>query len=278
MPEGVVAQEVWMSARLIAVCVLATACMEVGLTSLGDKSGPVDTGLAEPSDVDTGVLDPDDTEPTEPSDTGTPTDDTAAPPAAEPCSGVLRTVRWEVDFPERSGCGWEEDGNLEPLDAFVQAVEHQSVSVPLDGGGVVCDVRFEFGVSQGGMTFPLRYDDQLLLSLNDRVIFSSDQDFIPDLETDSDGLVRFDWLAVRGRPMNFTPTAWALGDDYVLEFPGHDVEGVATVAIADEDLSTLRSSATDALEFELWAFGDNDVTDCGHSGLGFWVEVEVDGS
>ena len=196
-------------------------------------------------------------------------------PEPEPCDGRTETVRIDVGFPETEGCRWEAGDNLSPVDARVRAVMTDSMEVDLGDDVEVCDVRFEFAHSEGGMGFMLQYDDQLLLTLNERIVFSTDRRLVEGQSVDREGLHLFDWMTVRDIEMDFSPEPWALGTDYELDMPPHDVLGSAYIAVDDAALSTLRDAATDDLVFSLHAFGDNDPSDCGHSGLDFWVELDV---
>jgi len=258
----------------LLVVLLAAGCVEHGLTPITDppKGGEgredtawpagFDTGEPDPIAPDTGAVDLDD-----------PADDLGEP---LPCSGAVRTVRHEVVFPARSSCVFGRGDNLAAVDAVVSARETQGVETGALPDAALCDIRFEFAESQGGMSFPLRYDDQLMLTLNQRVVFASDERMVHALPEDGDGFARFDWAALRGMGMDFAPVPWALGPGPVLELPSHDVQGDAFVQIEDEPLGALRGVADGAITFELHSFGDNDPTDCGHTGLAFWVELDFD--
>ena len=196
-------------------------------------------------------------------------------PEPDPCDGRRTTVRVDVDFPETAECSWGAGDNLSALDARVRALETQEVAIDLGADVPVCDVRFEFAESEGGMGFMLQYDDQLMLTLNERIIVATDRRMVVDQPTDADGLLVFDWAEVRDMEMDFHPEPWAIGHDYELEMPSHDTVGPAFIAVEDAALSSLRTAATEELVFSLHAFGDNDPTDCSHTGVGFWVELDV---
>ncbi len=204
-----------------------------------------------------------------------------------PCQGATEEQRHEIVFEQTEECRWGENGNLLPRDLFIQAREAQVYEIDLDGREV-CDFEFEFAASRGGIAFDLQYDDHLLLTANDRVIFSSDRRLVVDQVQDQYGLYVFDWETVKGMPMDFRSTPWGLGEDAILEFPDSDVGGTARISIDDDALSDLASAAEEELTFSLLAFGDDNSAsdetrgngpvqaDCSHTGVSFWVKVFVD--
>jgi len=197
----------------------------------------------------------------------------------EPCAeDVLHTKLFDIEFPERDGCGWDQGENLGPVDSYIRAVESDSVSIQLGPDEVLCDLRVEFSTEEGGLSFPLQYDDQLLFSFNDRVVFSSDERLVDEFRVDANGLPVFDWLAIRDMEMWFNNTTpWAVGTGYTLELPGHATAGDAVIAIDPVAISGLASAAEESSEvvMSLHALGDNDPTDCGHTGMSFWIELDI---
>lgn len=219
-------------------------------------------------------------EPEAPADVSSP-----EPPAGEvvaphdPCAeGVLHTKLYDIEFPARDGCSWDQGENLGPVDAYIRAIESDSVSIELGPDEVLCDLRVEFSTEEGGLSFPLEYDDQLLFSFNDRVVFSSDERLVDEFRVDTNGLPVFDWLAIRDMEMWFNNTTpWAVGSGYTLELPGHATAGDAVIAIDPVAISGLTAAAEQSSEvvLALHALGDNDLTDCGHTGMSFWMELDI---
>ena len=260
----------------LALLLLSAACSDQGLNPLGQdpESGhelppyeEPDPGYPDPGAVDTGDFDTGDGE------IGWGDDDPGEP---LPCTGAVRSVRLQLDFPARAGCGFGSGDNLPAVDAYVQAHHTQIESFVVGDDATVCDIRFEFAASQGGLGFPLRYDDQLLFALNDRVIFASDARMVNPLPRDAEGFAIYDWSAVRGLAMDFSPTPWSVGEGDVIDLPSHDVSGDAFLQIDDDALQAFRGVADGHLDFSLVSFGDNDRSDCGHTGMSFWVELDVE--
>ena len=210
----------------------------------------------------------------DPPETTTPAlDDDPDPCAADQ---VLTEVH-HVDFPAVAGCSWDRLDNLSPVDLYMRAIGTQTAQFELGPGEMLCDLRVEFSTTEGGLNFPLQYDDQILFAFNERVVFTSDGALLTELETDASGLAIFSWLDLRDRPMSFDSQPWAVGTGYTVVLPGHDVPGDAVIAIEPNAISSLTSAADQAslIEMSLHAFGDNDPSDCGHTGMSFWLELDI---
>ena len=77
--------------------------------------------------------------------------------------------------------------------------------------------------------------------------------------------------------MPFYSAPWAIGNATHIVLPNHDVNGAAHLEVDGLALSELSSLAREEsrLDLQLWAFGDNDESDCGQSGISFWVDVTM---
>jgi len=198
-------------------------------------------------------------------------------PTVEPCQGDINTEQWLVEFAAREGCAWGSGDNLSGLQGYFRGHEEQAWVYPVAQDTRVCDVRFEFSQEYGGLAFPLRYDDHLLFTFNNRVIFTTFSPLLDGLDADPLGYAIFHWLHVRDRPMQFYVEPWAVGSDYTVDLPNSDVMGDAVLALDAQALSDVSRSAlsVNTLDLQLYSFGDNDLTDCGHTGLSFWVEIDL---
>jgi hypothetical protein len=194
----------------------------------------------------------------------------------DPCKSELHTVRFEVEFPESEGCLWDQDDNLSPVDKLVRARSIDEVRL-LREEDVVCDLQFEFSTEQGGIDFDLRYDDQLMLALNERVIFISNERLLDQLGRDSEDRLLANWDSIKDLEMPFYSAPWAIGNATNIVLPNHDVAGAAHLEVDGVALSELSGLAREEarLDLQLWAFGDNDESDCGQSGISFWVDVTM---
>ena len=236
---------------VLSLAIFAAGCMDHGYV---DLAGPVDTPVPE----DTGV----------PLDTG----------VYVPCSGEVETVDWYVEFPPTQGCEFSNGQNLRPVDAVFSAHEEQHAVWDVAENEVICDVRFQFTRDQGGVTTPLQYDDHLAFTMNDRLLFASDVSIVEPMTSDANGYAVFEWENLRGNTLAWATNTWSVGSDFVLVLPGHDTRGEASLLLDDEAISEVTASALEAggIDLALHGFGDNDPTDCGHTGLGFWVEIDRD--
>ena len=237
-------------------------------------------GLAGCTDYLLRTLEPPVKSPGETADTGPSSffEDFSAPqPSVHPCEGETITQQWLVEFPARSGCSWGAGDNLSALQGFFRGHEEQAQSYALSEDLRVCDVRFEFSQESGGLSFPFRYDDHMLFTFNDRVIFTTFRPLLDGLDSDALGYPIFNWLHARDTMMQFFVEPWAVGSDYTVDLPTSDVLGDAVLELDTQALSDVTTSAlsVNAIDLKLHSFGDNDVSDCGHTGLSFWVEIDV---
>lgn len=230
---------------------LATGCMDHGYVAMDNPAPP-------PVTMDTGT----------PVDTG----------SYIPCSGEVETVDWYVEFPPTEGCDFDNGENLAPVDAVFSAHHAQHAVYEVAEDEVICDVRFAFTRGEGGVVTTLQYDDHLAFTMNDRLLFASDTSIVDPMGTDESGFAVFDWEDLRGRTLGWDTTTWSVGSDYELILPGHDARGQASLQLDDAAIAEVAAAALEAggLDLALHGFGDNDPTDCGHTGLGFWVQIDRD--
>jgi len=209
-------------------------------------------------------------------------EDKEEPPAqtntitTDPCAET-ETVVWNVEFPQTQGCMWNEDGNLSPAEAHFQARAEQLMTYNLDNGKEICDVQFEFSSDFGGITFPFRYDDHVLFTFNDRIVFSSYEPLNERFANDDHGYLFYDWDAMRGFPMQFYISPFGVDNQIEMNLPNHDQAGNAFLSVGGTALSALTQEALKEkrLDLQFVSFGDNDQDDCEHSGFSFWVEIEI---
>ena len=193
-----------------------------------------------------------------------------------PC-GQTETIIWEVEFPATLGCNWNENDNLHPIEAHFQARQEQAVSYNLDYDQEICDVRFEFSSEFGGLHFPFHYDDHVLFTFNDRIVFNSYSPLHQRFATDEHGYFFYDWLDMKGHPMQFYLSPYGVGEQIQMDLPDHDQIGSAFLSVDGTALHHLTQEALKEkrLDLQFVSFGDNDEQDCEHSGFSFWVEIEL---
>ena len=187
------------------------------------------------------------------------------------------TIVWEVEFPATMGCEWNQNDNLHEREAFFQARKEQFVSYELDYEEEICDVRFAFSTEFGGIEFPFHYDDHVLFTFNDRIVFNSYAPLNENFATDEHGYFFYDWNDMKGVPMQFYVAPYGVGDHIQMNLPDHDQLGDASLSVDGTALSHLTREALKEkrLDLQFVSFGDNDSHDCEHSGFSFWVEVDL---
>ncbi|MEM6928633.1 MAG: hypothetical protein AAF602_16975 [Myxococcota bacterium] len=168
-----------------------------------------------------------------------------------------------IDFSARDDCDFGRRGNLDPRNGFVQARAVAEQAVELPPGALLCSASLE---SDGA---PVTFDDHLALLLDDVVLVSGGSGGAIDDYPVVDGLPRFDWTEVRGRPFaeRYTPYECLGGARCVV--PRTEETGPLDVEIPAPTMVDL----VDALAIEgnfdirIVVFGDDDVGDCAFSDL-----------
>ena len=137
--------------------------------------------------------------------------------SASTCEAT-QTVVWNVEFPPTVGCEWNQNENAYERESFFQARTEQSQSYPLDFGQEICDVRFEFSSEFGGMDFYFHYDDHVLFTFNDRIVFNSFKSLNDRFATDEYGYYFYDWLDMRSSFMGFYVDPYGVGTGVSMNF------------------------------------------------------------
>lgn len=195
---------------------------------------------------------------------GTPAANTAA--AVEnlkaTCNaGVKKTMKKSIHFAEVQKCNWSTNGNLDRLDAHVQAIEGQKATIELPANAQLC----ELGISSVATT--IQYDDFMLLTLNNQVLLSSNKELLQGMTADSTQAYAWDFSKVRGKAIDFDAAPYCLGDTSLCKIPVTDVQGAFQFSIDPSSLGKLAANSTNKknLDFALYATGDNDDRDCWHT-------------
>lgn len=183
-----------------------------------------------------------------------------------------QTFTEEITFPATSKgqCGWNENNNLSPRDGFLRARVEQTVPLTIPAGGFLCSLNIS---TKDQQTFV--YDDHFLIALNDKVLSSSNQKFIDQLE-EKDSLRQYEWDRMhQGMASNYprkdqwnSRTIYCAGTSCLL--PPTQQSGTLKILISDTvsaQLSSVINQDTKA-ELKVVTFGDDDGgADCYHSGF-----------
>ncbi|MGE0172669.1 MAG: hypothetical protein AB7T49_07790 [Oligoflexales bacterium] len=184
----------------------------------------------------------------------------------------LKKVFKQIKFnPPTSACAWGQDGNLTKLDSVVRARREQIQNLDLTGSNVICSVAFNLPQQQ------INFDDEIFLIFNNYVLAAS-RDYTYALP-EKNGMYLYDWKSLVNQPYQAVDTQnyYCLGDDQGLGscvMPYTQTTGALELRFDDSLLQNISalSSLTDH-SFGLVTIGDNNPTDCIHTGLTFDVTV-----
>jgi hypothetical protein len=192
------------------------------------------------------------------------------------CAGAKKkSLTQHVDFPNPARqCDWNRDDNLGKIDRKVQARREQSVALNLPANAVLCSLEITAADQ------PMRYDDQILLSLNDVILWTSHA-FSPHLPK-RDGFLVYDWTSIRGTdfdPQGSEPYCAGAADNRGLcAMPRSEQSGTIKQTFDDDLVLELAHTAgmrmakdgagtTKPTALNFVTIGDNDASDCQHLDL-----------
>ena len=195
----------------------------------------------------------------------------------------------QINFPARQDCSFGMNGNGPRVNTSIQAYESQTENVDIVDGGVLCG--FELKSLNSG----IRYDDFMYMTLNDRVIISSEQVLVDKLRKDSDdGLKVWDFQNIQFTSFDeLDGQHWCLGDSDC-RIPSTDRDGAFNVQFdfveisaaldkieVEDDSDDLRRAASfasgsilESMELGVHITGDNDDGDCSHTGLDLELKLK----
>lgn len=191
------------------------------------------------------------------------------------CTGNVKTKKVKMSFPaSTTQCHWGLLNNLEPRNGYLQARRLQSLPLSLPFGSQICSMNFTIPEQN------YRFDDGFTLSL-DHAVLASNMKFA--LSENSKGQLAMDWLHARGMKL---PETFASGaENYCLgestgqgtcTLPRTDQAGPLSLQFSSDLIKKVgaKEGCCNEHRIVLETFGDNDASDCQHSGLEFDVEVQ----
>lgn len=181
-----------------------------------------------------------------------------------------RTEVVTLDFPARGGCRFGQDGNLDRRNEHLQAYADQSRFVALPEGSQICTLTLASGGERAS------FDDHLAIVVGDVVIVSGGSGGALDEHPVRDGLPRFDWAAIRGRPFADRYTDYECLGGGRCQVPRTEERGPLDVRIDPDTMADIARSlgVVDGLDIGIVTFGDDDQGDCAHTGLALDVTVQ----
>ena len=198
------------------------------------------------------------------------------PSSSDPCDNP-QTTEWDAFIPSTSGCAFGQNGNASDQQGKYRARTEQVETWTPPNGSQICDIRFDFETSMGqGISGIFGYDDEFLVALNDRVLLASQTDMLSELSPVSNSY-EYSWNGIKNQQQSF-----AVGDYFhpgsASDFDAPDPPNVGSsyFVMGSFALDPHRNHAIseNEIRFMLVTFGDNDFTDCFHSG--FQSSIEID--
>lgn len=178
-----------------------------------------------------------------------------------------------ITFPKPPLCDWNKNGNLNQRNGWVQARGEQSVKLDVPANAVICKMTFDFPTQN------TIYDDQIILTLNDYVITSSQKELVNRFPKDRD-LYRYDWGAIKGQEIDvggFNP--YIAGEELGLasvSMPATQTSGQFKIQMSEEVFYKFAAvkPAGQQHQFGFITTGDNDDgIDCQHEPIKFSVRA-----
>lgn len=190
-------------------------------------------------------------------------------------NGVKRELTTQLDFPEeRMTCNWNQNGNLGLRNGFVQARHEQSVNVSLPKGAIICNVEF------ASQTLSMRYDDQVLLTLNNSVLMSSSRnDIVGSFQTRA-GVPQYRWDDIVGIGMDvqiYDPFCLGSQEGHSsCQFPASERTGDMNLRFGSSVIQTIMAMDINRTThtFKFITTGDDDSSDCIHNAFSIPMKVQ----
>jgi hypothetical protein len=180
----------------------------------------------------------------------------------------------KVSFAKRQKCKFNVEPNKAPIQAFVQAREVSSAVLKLPENSEICTMTLESPADA-----KLKYDDFIILTIDDFVIFASNKDLVSKLGQ-TNGLYKWDFLKVRESKINdFKTAAYCIGAADRCKFPGTDTEGAVMLKLNYTEISGITNAIQGKAQvpIELIATGDNNDSpekmDCYHEALDLTISL-----
>jgi hypothetical protein len=185
----------------------------------------------------------------------------------------LLTSTVKLVFPESKKCAFNVEPNKAPIEAQLQAQKVSTQSLKLPADSEICSMNLETPANA-----KVQYDDFLILTVDDFVIFSSNKDFIPKLDK-INGFYKWDFLKVRESPVDFQALPFCVGAMERCTFPATDTEGPILLKLNYSEIAGIAKGIQGKAEVpvDLISTGDNDDSDtkmdCYHTALDLTVTL-----
>lgn len=182
-------------------------------------------------------------------------------------NAISKTIA--VNFAKQTKtCAFGSGENLSKRNGYVRARTVQNYKLALPAGAKLCDMSLEVPAQR------FRYDDFFILDLNQKVLAASHVKLINDA---GGGLKIFDFTKVRGKK-GFSSSTYCLGKEagVACSVPSTDRYGTLKMNISANQMKKLVEvvKKDQTLKFSMSTMGDDDRSDCKHTGFRMNVKVK----
>ncbi|MGE0174157.1 MAG: hypothetical protein AB7T49_15275 [Oligoflexales bacterium] len=181
----------------------------------------------------------------------------------------VETIRFA---PPEKTCAWGANGNLTEVQEMVRARGEQYHMLDLGSDSIICDVEFTVPNQQ------IEFDDEIFLTLNNAVLAAS-MDYTSVMEK-RDNVYFYNWNAIVNQPYlkDGKPHNYCLGADKGLGecvMPYTQTTGDMRLKFDPSIFYNISAYAfSSKYNFGMVTTGDNNDSDCKHTGLEFSVNVK----
>lgn len=182
----------------------------------------------------------------------------------------IQSLSRVLNYPERKNCSFGTAPNLERRQGFHQALETTPGLIELPPG-TICDMNIRSAPNAA-----LHYDDFLVLTLAQQVLFASNST-LSDRLTKQQDLYTWDPSRIIGQSIgDFESRPYCLGTAANCRLPGHDERGPVSLNLSSQEIApiALLVSGKEKVALDLFASGDNDDEDCFHSAIELTVDLK----
>ena len=179
-----------------------------------------------------------------------------------------KILEQKITFAERRGCDYEADG-VTRVNGEITTMKTTMTAIKLPPGEV-CDMSLE---SDGDINF--RYDDILIFSLDQYVLFSSTETIKPKFKASGD-LLKWSKEDLTGFRTSFDGQPYCVGGEGSCSMPPTDTAGKISLTFPFASVGPMIQLYKGKTEVPLLltATGDNDSKDCSHSKLDLIVKMK----
>ena len=187
------------------------------------------------------------------------------------------SLEYDVNFNStNTTCMWLKGDNLGQRNGYMQAFVDQNISVNLEEDFHLCDASVST-TSSNSSSSSFRYDDNFYLNLNGKVLATNK---VSVLNMTANEELSYDWHMLKGqvdvnrlKADELYCRGGVIGQN--CKIPLTDRNGEFSLNIPESSISPILDRGFNkSLNFSMVVIGDNDSSDCQHSGINLKVKVK----